>query len=670
MRFSRAFSNQLIKEAATFTPEYNQKYKEQVENLSKLRPADIHKQLIPNGEEVRVPFNIVYSDESFRENLKNDKVDGNDKSLVRFLEDELTNLRQIDYVSGNVLLNITKPDGKEILSKKPIGKLLTEYKDKSQAKFKQYKDLAIKGLLALGLLNNKIDPYKTDYDDAKQAFNSYIQEKYKDNIDIPVDSNYDNHIKLMSNLDNWRNNYHDMLYIERYLKTFSNSPYRQNTKQQSLEVVISSNPHDIAQMSTYKPWTSCMQLGHGAYHESVFCSVAGGDLVAYLITKGSNMHEDINVPIPPEEKPASWTEVPSGQREDNHINANIKARVLIRNFTNQDGKALFVPESRVYGQLATGLDKEFLSVVKNYIISIQGSIPEVEPNTHTMPGKEVTLKDDKKDPNIEKAYAESMELLKSAYSKMRDQFLNFKEANGEIEAIKSFNLLEIENILMQAGRDAYELQNHISISGYAKEIDRLVMSASYLDNNFIKIDINSFPFLKLDYDRARFVNDFKEGINQLYGEIGYLFRQLDDNPPFQKKFKGYSDTFNLYDFKAKPEPKEAQSKFTQAFLSKVEAEKNAEKILFDLDTLMRTGRLGDHNFRRVKKSSDRVPSYYHVNYESPRQSLQVVLDNPGNFDWNLTAELHDKKTNKIAKFNKQYNEMNDFVSELLKELES
>ena len=89
-------------------------------------------------------------------------------------------------------------------------------------------------------------------------------------------------------------------------------------------IVISQDPHDVAQMSTGRQWTSCMDLGGegrepGSHHEDIFCEVQKGGLVAYLI-----------------------------RAEDGAI-ADPLARIHIRRFDNRAGQSVAVPEQSVYG---------------------------------------------------------------------------------------------------------------------------------------------------------------------------------------------------------------------------------------------------------------------------------------------------------------------------------
>lgn len=59
------------------------------------------------------------------------------------------------------------------------------------------------------------------------------------------------------------------------------------TKEHSVNLVITDNPEAILGASTDKPWTSCIQLKDGAYSESPYEDVKNGSVIAYLL-KGKN----------------------------------------------------------------------------------------------------------------------------------------------------------------------------------------------------------------------------------------------------------------------------------------------------------------------------------------------------------------------------------------------
>ena len=129
-------------------------------------------------------------------------------------------------------------------------------------------------------------------------------------------------------------------YFNDIINEFVNSPLRIKKGEEQFLVVISQNPHDIAQMSTDRAWTSCMTLGSGIYHKNVYCEVKEGGLVAYLINKN-----DLNIEDP-------------------------LARIHIRRFENKNGQSIAIPEDSVYGNEVSG----FSELVKGWLDNKQGNI--------------------------------------------------------------------------------------------------------------------------------------------------------------------------------------------------------------------------------------------------------------------------------------------------------
>ena len=122
------------------------------------------------------------------------------------------------------------------------------------------------------------------------------------------------------------------------LKTsFENLPSRIGGQ---FEIVISKNPHDLGSMSTGRGWESCMNLAKGGHRKDVYCEVAYGGFVAYLIKS-----QDKNI-----EKPL--------------------ARIHIRRFDNKKGLSIAMPEETVYGNEVPG----FLEKIQNWLVSKQGRI--------------------------------------------------------------------------------------------------------------------------------------------------------------------------------------------------------------------------------------------------------------------------------------------------------
>lgn len=127
-------------------------------------------------------------------------------------------------------------------------------------------------------------------------------------------------------------------------RIFTNSSTRTSSQKidTGLEVVISQNIHDIAQMSTGRGWKSCMELGVGLHYEDVFCEVSKGGLVAYLIKKDDR---EIEEPL---------------------------ARISIKRFVNEAGQSLAMPEERVYGNEKPGFHEQ----VEEWLMSRQKELPK------------------------------------------------------------------------------------------------------------------------------------------------------------------------------------------------------------------------------------------------------------------------------------------------------
>ena len=140
-------------------------------------------------------------------------------------------------------------------------------------------------------------------------------------------------------------------YFNDIINEFINSPIRIKKGEEQFFVVISQNPHDVAQMSTDRSWTSCMELGSGSQHKNIFCEVREGGLVAYLINKNDL---DIENPL---------------------------ARIHIRRFSNKDGQSVAIPEDSVYGNEVAG----FSQIVKKWLDSKQG---DIQPGVYSRQGGE------------------------------------------------------------------------------------------------------------------------------------------------------------------------------------------------------------------------------------------------------------------------------------------
>lgn len=164
----------------------------------------------------------------------------------------------------------------------------------------------------------------------------------------------DNSIENIGRIEDAKQKYMDIIEtikdINEELDKFFNDPIRIGSKD-SLLVVITIRPDDIATMSTGRRWTSCMELNKGAHYKDVFCEISDGGFVAYLINEND---QDIDNPL---------------------------ARLAIKRFDSADGRSIAVPESDIYssGEEYPDLNK----VVKAWINEKQGSI---HPSTYTRMG--------------------------------------------------------------------------------------------------------------------------------------------------------------------------------------------------------------------------------------------------------------------------------------------
>lgn len=107
--------------------------------------------------------------------------------------------------------------------------------------------------------------------------------------------------------------------LETHLSNFINSPARQGSNIANAIVVISQDPHDIAQASFERAWTSCLNIASGVNKHCIIDEAKDGGLVAYLIRE-----DDLEI-----KKPLS--------------------RMLIRKYRSNDGKVIARVEDQIYG---------------------------------------------------------------------------------------------------------------------------------------------------------------------------------------------------------------------------------------------------------------------------------------------------------------------------------
>lgn len=160
-------------------------------------------------------------------------------------------------------------------------------------------------------------------------------------------------------------------YFEEVMRTFVESKHRVDAARNQYYVVISQNPNDIGRMSTDQEWTSCMELGeHGGSHQGdVYCEVASGGLVAYLVREeGANFSNPFSGDI--YRKYLATNEV-----------ENAIARIYLRRFENRQGNSIVIPEQSTYGNDVQG----FRDVVNQWVAEHQG---DATPGWYTRQGGE------------------------------------------------------------------------------------------------------------------------------------------------------------------------------------------------------------------------------------------------------------------------------------------
>jgi len=139
-------------------------------------------------------------------------------------------------------------------------------------------------------------------------------------------------------------------FYDGVINQFISSSWRVGKGESGFFVIISQNPHDVASMSTDRGWTSCMELGEGGHYQDIFCEVAEGGLVAYLVRANDR---DIQNPL---------------------------ARIAIKRFENKAGKSVALPENSVYGNEVPG----FLDTVRQWLNERQ----EIDPGFYRRRGGE------------------------------------------------------------------------------------------------------------------------------------------------------------------------------------------------------------------------------------------------------------------------------------------
>lgn len=307
-------------------------------------------------------------------------------------------------------------------------------------------------------------------------------------------------------------------------KDFENDPVR--VKKDTLYVVISSNVHDLASMSTGRGWTSCMNLSDGSHAKDVYCEVKDGGFVAYLIRDDD---KDIEHPM---------------------------ARIHIRRFDNKKGDSIALPEESVYGAEVPG----FIDVVKNWLASKQGDIKpgaykrkggsysDTFQKTHIIEPKtkeqiERIINNEKYSKNAKSYAIESM--LKTDHSWDNDFLLKVKNMciKGYENFANGFALKYPETISKKDFKD-------IMVISRKEGQDKLLKKfPQYIDEEIVALvsDKSVFANTKVEKQaKQQIMNDFLNTFNYNVGELENHYGQ---------KLNFIDDSFKkLLIFKPLPEP--------------------------------------------------------------------------------------------------------------------
>lgn len=118
---------------------------------------------------------------------------------------------------------------------------------------------------------------------------------------------------------------------------FANSPIRAGMKNE-MHITLSRNTYDVATMSTFKGWTSCMNLIHGSNKYFVPLDIENGTLIAYFHKPGVT---DMN---------------------------KASGRILLKQFSYKEDSEeyiLYKAESKIYGSVPVNSSK-----VGDYLVSV------------------------------------------------------------------------------------------------------------------------------------------------------------------------------------------------------------------------------------------------------------------------------------------------------------
>jgi len=323
-------------------------------------------------------------------------------------------------------------------------------------------------------------------------------------------------------------------YYDDLLNTFVNSPSRANKNANSLMVVISQNPYDIAYMSTNRDWTSCMELEKGAHHTDVYCEIKEGGLIAYLI-RGND--KEIEKPL---------------------------ARIAIKRFSNRNGDSVAIPEQSVYGNEVKG----FKETVQNWINSKQGTITAgyykreggqwsdtfpknmlVAPSLNTDKDKQDILKWlRQEEPLIHTEWTVTDELAEYASDMYEDgeetrqdewKFKTEEEAN---DFAKKMNYSYDDETVRESVGEPWTEQDENGEWVYPR------FEISKHEKNFTRDMQNQAIEVILNADKGVFPIEIIEEIKGLFNEFVDKYRRSNDRDLWNKLIKKYPELFTEEDY--------------------------------------------------------------------------------------------------------------------------
>lgn len=294
---------------------YDDEFRSKIEELSKSNPKDFS-YLFKDGDRIYIPLSEHISVLDFE--------DRNVIIALKFAKIGHYIASDIDYINGYASLgesknqiSIAKILNKEIAYLKKSKKFFEEVMNDISGFIKQDNWIEIfisnsEKLYDNRLIREKLQDVNNEYEQSRMRAVRSIREVCEDLIDKCE---------------------YEITEADLNLKNFINSPARQGSNVSKAIIVISQSPHDIAQASYERAWTSCMNLASGSNKHCIIDEAKDGGLVAYLIRE-----DDLDI-----KKPLS--------------------RILIRKYRSSDGKVIARVENQIYGAQSSA----FLNAVKKFV---------------------------------------------------------------------------------------------------------------------------------------------------------------------------------------------------------------------------------------------------------------------------------------------------------------